>query len=656
MKKKTTYLLIFLLNSTVIFAQKLYISPFADSLSSAAIYNPFKMDSTVTSPSMLKINWYQDLLELEKKGDFEKAHKILNNRDTDPVAMYLLGKYNYYGLGVNKNKETAFSWYQKSSGLGFPLASETLGIMYYNGETKKANDSIALILLKKAFDGGVMSSASKIGFVFQKGDIVKRNLDSATFWYKKVLNTNDKYAIYNMAVIDESKRDIESTIAGYKKGAEANIDVASQRLGEIYFKGIGLKADIDKAKIWFKKGCELNNAASCNFLGIIYLKQKDSTKAYQLFKKGHELNDVQSTYNLALCLGEGIGNMVDIKQSLVFYNLVEAKLSSAQNNIGTLYERSLTGEHDFQTAIKWYEKSGEKNNTLGMLNAGRLLEIGGGNLKSDSAKAKFWYEKAANKSDTVGMYLLSRLLRHSNILSAIEWAEKLAKMGNLKGMRLAGDLNRQRADLIVIPEEKKKTTEYKIRESTKAVLYNKALKWYENAAKKGDDSSMVRLGQLFYVGKLVKKDHIQAKNWWKKAAERGNATANYNLAYLYENGLDNKKENINYKSAAEYYKEAIETKNVKPDLKKDAAFKLGNLYQYTEIKKGLEKDSKEAIKWYKVAADFNDADAMFEIGSIYEVGGPNVTVNKPEAIKWYKKAAVLGNDDAKKALKSLETR
>ncbi len=656
MKKKTTYLLVFLLSSTVIFAQKPYISPFADSLSSAAIYNPFKIDSTISSPSILKKSWYQDLVEFENKRDFERAYKILNNRDTDPVAMYLLGKYNYFGLGINKNKEAAFSWYQKSSGLGLPLASETLGIMYYNGETKIANDSIALILLKKAFNGGVQSSASKIGYIFQKGGIIKRNIDSAAFWYKKVLSNNDKYAIYNMAVIDESKRDIESTIAGYKKGAEANIDVASQRLGEIYFKGIGLKTDIDKAKIWFKKGCELNNAASCNFLGIIYLKQKDSTKAFQLFKKGHELNDIQSTYNLALCLSEGIGNMVDIKQSLVFYNLIEAKLSSAQNNIGTLYERNLTGERDFQTALKWYEKSGEKGNTLGMLNAGRILETGGGNLKSDSLKAKFWYEKAAKKSDTVGIYLLARLLRHTNILGAIDWAEKLAKMGSLKGMRLAGDLNRQRADLIVIPEDKKNMPEYKIKEPAKAVLYNKALKWYESAAKKGDDSSMVRLGQLFYVGKLVKKDHIQAKNWWKKAAERGNATANYNLAYLYENGLDNKKENINYKSAAEYYKEAIETPNVKPDLKKDAAFKLGNLYQYTQIKTGLEKDSKEAIKWYKVAADFNDADAMFEIGTIYEVGGPNVTANKSEAIKWYKKAVSLGNEDAKKALKNIETR
>ncbi len=649
------FLWLFLVSIANLVAQKPYSSSFTDSLSHQTIYNPFKIDTIINDANLLRVGWYKDIIAFEKKGEFEKALKILNTKDKDSFGMYLLGKYNYFGLGTSKKKEIAFAWYQKSSGLGFAPSSENLSVMYFLGETKVANDSIALILLKKAFNSGAQTAATKIGFIFHNGGIIKKNLDSASFWYKKAINiNNDKYALYNNSTIDESRNNIENAIAGYRKAAELNVELSSQRLGEIYYKGIGLKPDIDNAKIWFIKGCEQNNAQSCNFLGLIYINQKDSTKAFQYFKKGYLLKDPISTYNLAICLSEGIGSIIDISQSYTLYNSIASNNSNAQNNIGTLYERNLIGKNDFHEALVWYEKSAKNNNISAMLNAGKLAESGGFNLKIDLAKAKFWYQEAAKQGNKNGIFLLSRLLRHTNIIKAIEWSEKIANTGDLDAMRLAGDLNRQRADLIIISNDKKGTIENRIKESTKIVLYNKAIKWYEKASQSGDDSSMVRLGQLYYAGKFVKKDHALAKKWWGKAAVKGNATAYYNLAYLYEKGLDNKVENINYKSAAEYYKEVIEIKNVKSDLKRDAAYKLGTLYQYADIKKGLEKDNKEAIKWYKIAANLNDKEAMFEIGVIYETGGANILINKEEAIKWYKKAANLGQNDAQIALNRIE--
>ena len=57
------------------------------------------------------------------------------------------------------------------------------------------------------------------------------------------------------------------------------------------------------------------------------------------------------------------------------------------------------------------------------------------------------------------------------------------------------------------------------------------------------------------------------------------------------------------------------------------------------------KDDKEAVKWYRKAAELEYAGAMFNLGNIY-ANGEGVTQDFTEAVKWYRKAAELGNAGA----------
>ena len=57
---------------------------------------------------------------------------------------------------------------------------------------------------------------------------------------------------------------------------------------------------------------------------------------------------------------------------------------------------------------------------------------------------------------------------------------------------------------------------------------------------------------------------------------------------------------------------------------------------------GVKKDEAEAVKWYRKAADQNDADAQRNLGVMYEKGR-GVKKNEAEAVKWYRKAAEQGN-------------
>eukprot|EP00729_Bicosta_minor_P019656 gene19656-biopygen1572 len=107
------------------------------------------------------------------------------------------------------------------------------------------------------------------------------------------------------------------------------------------------------------------------------------------------------------------------------------------------------------------------------------------------------------------------------------------------------------------------------------------------------------LGSMYYRGKGVEQDHVEAAKWFRKAAEAGHAMAQFNLGNMYRNG------------------------------------------------RGVEQDHVEAAKWYRKAAEAGDADAQCNLGLMYR-NGEGVEQDHVEATKWYRKAAEAGGAMAQK--------
>ena len=61
----------------------------------------------------------------------------------------------------------------------------------------------------------------------------------------------------------------------------------------------------------------------------------------------------------------------------------------------------------------------------------------------------------------------------------------------------------------------------------------------------------------------------------------------------------------------------------------DAINSLGGMYAYGY---GVIQDDKEAVKWYRKAADLGDANAMFNLGVMYD-NGEGVIEDDKEAVK-----------------------
>jgi TPR repeat protein len=635
-------------------AQKCFVSSFIDSVSAPVIYNPLKIDTILNVTSFPKAEWYSSVVQLEKDKKFEQAYAIFEpKKNTEPLAMYLLGKYFYHNLSkaTPTDKGSAFLWFNKASALNFAPAQESMAKMIFDGEERIQNDSSAIALLKLAINNGSKTVFDKLGFIYQTAKSKKKNIDSALFWYQKAIAEKNFNAMHNTATIYESRMFYETMLTNYNEAAQNKVILSDRRLGEIYYKGLGVPKDENKAKMYFEQAYTLGDGGASNFLGIINSKASDFEKTFAYFMTSSQRGDSYGNYNAAICLSEGIGTEPNATKALELYKSVSDQNAEARNNIGTLYERSMIDKNNLQEARKWYEGAANGGSVLGMMNLGKIT------FQTDRTQAIKWLEKAANTNNLNAITHYIKSMREVSFTDAVKTAERYVqspdKIVKRTVMRTLGDLNRQRADAIKkAPSEKNKMA------GDLAQKFGvEALNWYIKAANLNDDSSMVRLGQIYYTGQIIKKDSEKAQEYWLKATELGNATAMYNLAYFYEKDTTIFK-NRKWDKAIEFYKKAINTPNTNKEIKSDAAFRLGNLYQYTKSK-DFEKNSREAIVWYKVAAELNDSDAMVEIGYIYENGEQNtkpentIKANKDEAIIWYKRAALLKNTDALSALKRL---
>jgi len=77
-------------------------------------------------------------------------------------------------------------------------------------------------------------------------------------------------------------------------------------------------------------------------------------------------------------------------------------------------------------------------------------------------------------------------------------------------------------------------------------------------------------------------------------------------------------------------------------LKGDATAQWFVGYSYDEGLSGQAIDKKEAVKWYRLAADQGNADAQLFLGGMYNEG-QGVLQDYKEAVKWYRLAAEQGN-------------
>jgi len=192
-----------------------------------------------------------------------------------------------------------------------------------------------------------------------------------------------------------------------------------------------------------------------------------------------------------------------------------------------------------------------------------------------------------------------------------------------------------------------------------------AVKWYRKAAEQDNILAQYELGTCYAGGQGIEKNDIEAVKWYRKAAERGNLRAQKSLSIHYSTGLGVEKDKA---ESMKWMRKAAEQGSAFEQWKLGMEYSLGNRLVENEddfvrwhIKNSMLNSpvsvmrDREAVKWYRRAADQGFVWAQRDLGECY-VKGKGVVKNELLAYQWYLLASANGDETASKDLPALEAK
>ena len=171
-------------------------------------------------------------------------------------------------------------------------------------------------------------------------------------------------------------------------------------------------------------------------------------------------------------------------------------------------------------------------------------------------------------------------------------------------------------------------------ESYKQGAYIKALDGFYTLAKEGDKIAQHNLALMYATGKGAKKDEDKAIRWYEKAAKQHFGISAYNLAEIYQKrGL---KDAHAFVKAKYWYEKAIDA-NVTEAYNNLATLYIGG--------KGVQKDMLRALALFEKSATLQNSIAQVNTGRLY-AWGEGLTHDKMKAYENFKKALKAGQSEA----------
>ncbi|MEP6342026.1 MAG: peptidoglycan-binding protein [Maricaulaceae bacterium] len=157
-------------------------------------------------------------------GDTQEALSLLraSANKGQAVAQYRLAKLYETGTGVTRDLQTARTLIEKAAQNGNRIAMHDLANFHANGAGGVEQDlSLAAKWFEKAAERGVVDSQYNIGYLYEFGFGVTKNLVEAYVWYNIASAQGDTEANRRVAALNQTLSDVEinsaqTRVAGFK--------------------------------------------------------------------------------------------------------------------------------------------------------------------------------------------------------------------------------------------------------------------------------------------------------------------------------------------------------------------------------------------------------------------------------------------------------
>lgn len=137
--------------------------------------------------------------------DLDRAMEILRAaaEKGEPEAEFFIATAYYNGLGVPRSEVGAVMWFEKAAAKGHAPAQYWLAVLIKEGRGGiGANWEAAVPLLWESAMQGYPSAEFLLGYAYQLGMGVEKNVDAAAYWYRR--NLSKGYNIrshFNLALL-----------------------------------------------------------------------------------------------------------------------------------------------------------------------------------------------------------------------------------------------------------------------------------------------------------------------------------------------------------------------------------------------------------------------------------------------------------------------
>jgi uncharacterized protein len=125
--------------------------------------------------------------------------------------------------------------------------------------------------------------------------------------------------------------------------------------------------------------------------GLAAYERGDYANALKIYRSLAAEGDSTAQNDLGFMYDEGKGVTKDYTEALRWYRLAAAQgHATAQKNLGRMYEEGKGAKQDYAEAIKWYRQAAEQGNAFAQIDLGLKYAQGQG-VAQDNVRAQMWF-------------------------------------------------------------------------------------------------------------------------------------------------------------------------------------------------------------------------------------------------------------------------
>ena len=181
------------------------------------------------------------------------CRKALALAPDDRATIFQLGR----ALKAAGNYAEALVLYGRAAQRGYAVAQNNLGVMYDLGQGVETDDETAVAWYRSAARQGDPTAQYNLGVMYELGEGVAKDPAQAAFWYARSAAQGYANAQYNMGLMLANGRGVErddaAAVAWYRQAADQGNSQAQNNLGWMYESGRGVPRDRDRAVSWYRK-------------------------------------------------------------------------------------------------------------------------------------------------------------------------------------------------------------------------------------------------------------------------------------------------------------------------------------------------------------------------------------------------------------------